>query len=105
MFVSRDSASIEDNRGISHRARAPREQFPILSQMMVGPFHQRGRGEAGNAGDHRGPRPRRWRTRRGQRLIPTPDRRIKYIPRESAFAKPNAWPGRAAIVQPELGAE
>jgi hypothetical protein len=30
------SASIEDNRGVSHRTRAAREQFPILSQMMVG---------------------------------------------------------------------
>ncbi len=30
-------ASIEDNNGASQRTRAAREQFPILSQMMVGP--------------------------------------------------------------------
>jgi len=31
------NASIEDNNGASHRTRAAREQFPILSQMIVGP--------------------------------------------------------------------
>src|SRR5271166_2407183 len=37
------SASIEANSGVSHRTSALREQFPTLSQMMVGPCGSRGR--------------------------------------------------------------
>jgi hypothetical protein len=32
------SASIEGSRGVSHRTSAAREQFPTLTQMMVGPI-------------------------------------------------------------------